>query len=670
MFQIRVEAPNPNDLGIIDNHKEQYQELLQHPLFTFKNDPDLSPLIKTLDLIIQPKPQLTAIRDLHSKFKEHLFNLIFEKKKLAELQKSNQLNIVQKTTCGKHVAQGELYFRCLDCDINTVPGTVSLLCIECFEKSNHEGHRIILVKKENLSSATCDCGIPEAFKPEGFCSDHQPQEINLKEFLTKFPNILFERYQLVLKKVFYGVISLYEIGQIVKGNRTRTAITALADQCLNELLSFCDDSVEEISESFLVVLGNIFKASFVSPYNAGWHNCKELKAEKLNQKTETLNCSCSILGNLFKFGLIMGKEQQSKIEKIVINCARDSGFKEFMALEMAKFADFLFTKNLVDGDRESLTQESPNSRFLRMTTQLYQSEETMLKVLETGYLNNFMEIFENVIQEAKQINFTVSYIINESICVIDLFLDRRLATSKLLIKEKRTLNSLLRALANFEKRFLYDRMIHIGLFPHNVDYFMINFGLINEKSIRRVVMDGMKQIYKYPKEEKEAILKQLIGDLYSSYRENVVPILGNTEDSLFNLALERTFTACLVNSVNYPITVEDLQDFFKNIVPADVEIDKLSEQFIQSTLKSFGRLRYLTLVHNFDGGMIWGVYYDVAGNMFELDIVLVQLLSMFVKPENLFTTVSNSFFSYSKELQAFFNKTGEESKVLVDDYFK
>lgn len=45
-----------------------------------------------------------------------------------------------------------------------------IICVECFQKSNHEGHRVRL---QRGASGCCDCGDTTAWKSAGFCSDHQ-----------------------------------------------------------------------------------------------------------------------------------------------------------------------------------------------------------------------------------------------------------------------------------------------------------------------------------------------------------------------------------------------------------------------------------------------------------------------------------------------------------------
>lgn len=46
----------------------------------------------------------------------------------------------------------------------------SIICIECFNKSNHTGHRF---EKISVFGGCCDCGDDEKWKQEGSCVDHQ-----------------------------------------------------------------------------------------------------------------------------------------------------------------------------------------------------------------------------------------------------------------------------------------------------------------------------------------------------------------------------------------------------------------------------------------------------------------------------------------------------------------
>jgi hypothetical protein len=45
-----------------------------------------------------------------------------------------------------------------------------VLCIWCFERGNHQGHRF---NKIDSGGGNCDCGNPDAILECGFCVDHK-----------------------------------------------------------------------------------------------------------------------------------------------------------------------------------------------------------------------------------------------------------------------------------------------------------------------------------------------------------------------------------------------------------------------------------------------------------------------------------------------------------------
>lgn len=67
--------------------------------------------------------------------------------------------------CNKVLNQSTPVYKCYECFIHDA----AVLCNECFEKSNHKGHRF---KKFPSGGGNCDCGNPLALKKEGFCCDH------------------------------------------------------------------------------------------------------------------------------------------------------------------------------------------------------------------------------------------------------------------------------------------------------------------------------------------------------------------------------------------------------------------------------------------------------------------------------------------------------------------
>ena len=76
--------------------------------------------------------------------------------------------VPRKGICATKIVPGDMGWSCKDCERDTT----SIMCLQCFEKSDHKGHQVIL--KRN-ASGLCDCGDPDAWDPYHFCCDHQGQ---------------------------------------------------------------------------------------------------------------------------------------------------------------------------------------------------------------------------------------------------------------------------------------------------------------------------------------------------------------------------------------------------------------------------------------------------------------------------------------------------------------
>ena len=87
-------------------------------------------------------------------------------KYLEQLQKT-----LKKCTCQGSWTHNQLVIHCLDCQ-KTIG---SCICVKCFLKGNHQGHKIMIA---HADIASCDCGDPAFWSPEGFCSDHPGPESN------------------------------------------------------------------------------------------------------------------------------------------------------------------------------------------------------------------------------------------------------------------------------------------------------------------------------------------------------------------------------------------------------------------------------------------------------------------------------------------------------------
>ena len=100
-------------------------------------------------------------------------NSITYEEYLNQLQKT-----LKKCTCQASWCHTQILVHCLDCQ----KASNSCICINCFLKGNHQGHRVYIAHH----SGTCDCGDPQMWSPSGFCPDHPGPEPNPEQTqLTK-----------------------------------------------------------------------------------------------------------------------------------------------------------------------------------------------------------------------------------------------------------------------------------------------------------------------------------------------------------------------------------------------------------------------------------------------------------------------------------------------------
>jgi len=645
------------------------QKPLNHPIFAFSNDEILSLLISHIKSLINEEfDALLTSKEAANAFKYKLHKMIFGSKEIPKLNEEfKNKGLSQKTICGKIFFENDIYIRCIDCDTHTNPCMISILCPQCFDKSNHEGHRIMIIKKHSNSSAACDCGDANEMNPDGFCPDHQYKEIDIEELLKIFPQDMMEKLTLGLNKAFYCIISFFEISQNSSNELISSAVLEFANLCIDEVLSFCEECYSEISESFLPIFGVIFKASFSGPYNKVWHDCCDLKAESDLKKVDTEQsheCKCSILGNLFRIGNIMGVEQQSKLQKILVEGSKQTKLKEIFLLEFTKYLHFLYNHDYVsDNDEEHL-----NSRLLNMQVQLYCRDNQLVKVIEIGNFQNFISIIRKAIYESIQVSSQLYSVLSDVKSALIYFLNPKYKSAEKLVKEYNLAKDLLEVQMNFQIKFFYEAKIYIGVFEHLVMQSSINRGFMIEKVLCHPLEYCLRLIEKFPPDVKTVYRKKFASDWYCNFEiaREVVQAEFNEGAQNFHAGLERIFTSFIRNSLGKALNFEGIEGFIRENLP-EKEPSVLGEMAIEGVLHSLGMIRYLTLVHNFKSGDLWRVYYFFNNVFFETDIVSVQIMTVLLKPEKLFETIVKNFFSYSTELQEFFKKP---EGIIKDDYFK
>jgi hypothetical protein len=70
--------------------------------------------------------------------------------------------------CGYVFKRGDIAWNCRTCQADPT----CVICDDCFQKSNHEGHEVYFHRTS--PGGCCDCGDVEAWKIAGCCDDHRP----------------------------------------------------------------------------------------------------------------------------------------------------------------------------------------------------------------------------------------------------------------------------------------------------------------------------------------------------------------------------------------------------------------------------------------------------------------------------------------------------------------
>ena len=174
-----------------------------------------------------------------------------------------QLNSgTQMGVCAKQMNYGDVAWRCLDCEKDPT----CIICSECFEKGDHEGHRVQL--KRNVGGC-CDCGDPEAWDENHFCSDHKGQhDIDPKEVLNKMPATIknsaisvFKELSSEIKRISMELEDSENLFQstgmsIDRYNQTHVACIKLIFLFLRERIEECPTFIYIIDEALNRVVLN------------------------------------------------------------------------------------------------------------------------------------------------------------------------------------------------------------------------------------------------------------------------------------------------------------------------------------------------------------------------------------------------------------------------------
>lgn len=140
---------------------------------------------------------------------------------------------LKKCTCQASWNSDQLIVHCLDCE----KSSNSCICVDCFLKGNHKGHRFKIV---HSLCGCCDCGDLISWKKSGFCCDHPGPESNPE--LTQLDKTMRIKIISVSMSAFHYCLKFAEINQEYFNNLIKflTQLISIGDatrRCVG--IAFC-----------------------------------------------------------------------------------------------------------------------------------------------------------------------------------------------------------------------------------------------------------------------------------------------------------------------------------------------------------------------------------------------------------------------------------------------
>lgn len=637
-------------------------DLLAHPLFLRTDDKILTTFIESLKSIIVPVPDTMKLQTQKTNFETYLKETMQDGRPPQQLfEDLHKANISSTTTCSKSITPNELYFRCLDCEVITDPSQISHMCQDCFHNSHHDGHRIL--KGKPLSPCTCDCGRSQNLSEAGFCPNHKAQDQTVEEILADFPKIIRSQVTEMFRKAIYGIICLFEIEEKAKGKKTKTIINALARSFTDQLLGYYLFLVQRVSRLFNLVIERLFQSSFEAPNNLVWHDCSDLKDENQNKNCELgqpTQCTCTVLGCLLRFSKFFGAPLQGKLNIVFMESCKEKSSKQFLNKELIKHVYFIV------GDPLSSTGDfkKVNSKQSELLT-----NELSITENDIGSLDHFLGALKRVFSDFSDPD-SDKYL--EILCFqapLEKFIVQDSKTSLRVLQETDLFSKLLNLLSDFHANMVQPQTIKLEIADQMIDYGFFSVTLSAERYMCSSLDHAFKKLGDLESEDKDSLFRGIAKTWYDCYRKTQSKLVeqrtvkGKTS---FQAGLERALCLMMVHYVQNNITQERVEGFLKKVFP-EVDSSSVASDAVSGVLASLGLIRFTDVIKTPATRSMNGYYYNLL-SIFETDIVLIQAMTLFINPQDIFSLFVKNFFSYSKELQEFCLSFGPVQNVINHPY--
>jgi len=582
-------------------------------------------------------------------------------------QELTELGITFPSPCGKSIENNQYFYRCLDCDkFSQIDSSfITVICHECFSRSNHAGHRVFMTLKNNESTGICDCGDTECLKEEGFCDQHRYVKINPEEILEKLPLNIKEPFLTKYQEEFYTRVCLIE--EVLR-NPTRKDVPKL--QILSFSLmnrTYIAKELIEANLAFIILVSYLFRTPLPKGKNMVYHNCDNF--EELTLTNELHECKCTLLElycRTLKFFILPIEKTYTDLFTELL---RDDLFKLHINETFCKYLNFLVPK--LNGT-ENPKVVPPVKDLFRMGAQIFGTESLCLLPIQNSTINNFWSCLLRIIKHSFYPGDAIAQQIDEIGCLIGYsFQATSRAAGYELIHKNNYFKNVFELLMSYNIKFCYPKKIGIGTLPPDIDYKLMNNIFVTSRSIEYLIEKGYKAIEFEPIEEKKNFMFLILEDWYNSFKNTqcIIDIeLSTHPDQLFYPTFERMLTLMLTSYIK-PLSQQSLKNFFNEglKLKTSEELIDFGQNFGKNVLNNFGAFRYLQLIHNYQAGPLHYVYLFINNLMHEHDIIALQMTTLVLDKIDIFEYFSKNFFTYSSEISDFLLK---EEKLVEDDRIK
>ena len=376
------QQPHPEDIKLEFEHLDSdiFHFLSDHSSIRYFTPAKITPFLQNLVLVLRQHIRGSYATD----------ELLIEK--IMDIGSFSSL-------CGKLLPSGELYFCCFDCDllgkneITNVGNTVQ--CKECFEKANHEGHKV--ATRLSTGGAVCDCGDAAVWDKEGFCPSHQGfSSEKAMKMTAQIPSDIEKTFVSTFSELLYLIFRLIEDNKLVYVDIQSYFIHVAGVV----LLDFCQKA-----DGFKLLTSKLL----MSTLSEKWlfkHNCDDI--EKMSFRETKGPCNCTILELLLRFSTYLNEHCQAVLKDLFLDLFVNHEFRKYFTTTYIKMAYFSY---VVEASSQQRTHDNvlqnpvwelkslncTETKMNSLTLQMLMTDDLSLAAVESSYFNQIFDLLRKLL---------------------------------------------------------------------------------------------------------------------------------------------------------------------------------------------------------------------------------------------------------------------------------